>query len=68
MDNNLPPEIIKKINEEQLNFLAETINKGITKGSPDERKHSMKLRLLKKMNEKEYLEKTKYKRKNSRFS
>lgn len=67
MDNKLPPEIIKKINEEQLSALNKTLNEQMVKGSPEERLYRMKLRLLRKMNEKEYNEQIKYKRKSSRF-
>lgn len=69
MDNNkISPELIKKINNDEIHSLCDTVNNNMVKGSPEERKYQMKLRLLKKLNEKEYIETQKYKRKSSRFN
>lgn len=64
----LPPELVKGINEKQLQFLHETIHSEMDLGSPDQRKYAMQLRLLKKLNAKEYEKSQTDKRHNPRFS
>lgn len=64
----LPPELIHKINQKQLQLLDEKVNYEMPTGAPAQRKYAMQLRLLKKLNKKEYEEALSSKRKNPRFS
>lgn len=64
----LPPDLEKKLNDEELDKVNDKIDWSFAKGSAEERRFKMKLRLLKKLNQKEYQEQIKNKRKNSRFS
>ena len=64
----MPPELIKKINSAQLLQLQKTVAADMITGSPEQRKYQMQLRLLKKMNEKEFAATQKNKRKNPRFA
>lgn len=69
MDNNkLSPELIKIHVNDELAQSANDVKNYMIKGSPEERRFQMKLRLLKKLNENEYIDTQKYKRTSSRFS
>lgn len=69
MDNiKLSPELIKIHVNDELSQCENDVKNYMVKGSPEERRFQMKLRLLKKLNENEYNETQKYKRTNSRFS
>lgn len=63
----LPPEITKQINDKQLKNLDEAVYLNFPDGSPEARRYAMQIRLVKKLNKKEYEEAIKTKRKNSRF-
>ena len=67
-NEKLPPEIIKKINHDQLQQLNATLHTNFSNGSPEQRKFAMQIRLAKKLNEKEYQKSQANKRKNPRFS
>lgn len=63
----IPPELIKKLNDKSIQELDEKIYFTFNNGSPESRRNKMRSRLLKKLNEKEYIETQKNKRKSSRF-
>ena len=67
-NEKLAPDVERQINDEQLKQLNNTISENLVKGSPEERRYRMQLRLLKKLNQKEYENSIKNKRVNSRFS
>lgn len=67
MEHQQPPELTKKINDKNIKELDEKIYFNFDCGSPESRRYQMRSRLLKKLNEKEYTETQKNKRKNSRF-
>jgi hypothetical protein len=64
----MPPELIQKINSAQLRQLEKTVSIEMNAGSPEQRKYQMQLRLLKKLNAKEFADTQKNKRKNPRFA
>lgn len=64
----MPPELIQKINSAQLRQLEKTVSVEMNTGSPEQRKYQMQLRLLKKLNAKEFASSQKNKRKNPRFA
>lgn len=63
----VPPELMKKLNDKSIKELDEKIYFTFNNGSPESRRHQMRSKLLKKLNEKEYIETQKNKRKSSRF-
>lgn len=67
MANKLPPSLEKQINDDQIDKLKEILEIEFVKGSPEERRYGQKLRLIKKLNQKEYENYFKNKRKNTRF-
>ena len=63
----MPPELVRELNKKQLDHLKNKVDIDFIKGSPEERKYKMQLRLMKKLNENEYRNTMSQKRKNSRF-
>ena len=62
-----PPELERKINADQIKYMSKQAEDVLYAGSPEQRIFHMKMRLLKRLNEKEYVASQQQKRK-SRFA
>ena len=62
------PEFIKQTNQQQLKHLDKEIEIHLPLGSVEQRKYSMQIRLLNKLNERELARAKETKRKSSRFT
>lgn len=64
----LPPALEHKMNADELRYLLMRADDKLHHGSPEQRCFHMKMRLLKRLNEKEFAASQQQKRKSNRFA